>query len=349
MATIKHRPSPLDEPPSASSSSEDDRNSTSQKPEEEEDSSDDDSSSEEEAEKVHASTKPPSPTPSSNPKSASSESESDSEPKPEQEPTPPPNTNAKPLASKPTKVQTSPLPAKSGTKRAMENTNTENDSKRSKKTADNGSHDEKEVAKASKTSSHRLFSEEDELAILKGLADFISKTGKDPMNDTPAFYSFVKKSLQADANKGQLRRKLRSLKNKYESNGDFTKEHDKKAFELFQKIGFKNEAKESNKKTLKNCSTKEVLVSEKKEETVKDVIKSLSFAEMVRFGDELGLSLLNMDAMKKGMELMGESKMAVFEERWEKVQIAEMELLLLRAELVRDQTSMILEAYKNSN
>ncbi|CAK8534927.1 unnamed protein product [Lathyrus sativus] len=370
MATTKHRPSPLVEPPSSSSSSseENDRNASSQKPEEEQDSSDDDSSSEEETEEVHArnassqkpkeedssdddssseeetyevhvrnascqkpeeeedssdddscseeeteevhaSIKPPPPALTSNPKPASSESESDSKPKPE--PTPP--------------------PTKSGTKRAMENTNTESDSKRSKKKAiaGNGSDDdEKEEEKDLKKSpSHRLFSEEDELAILKGLADFISKTGKDPVKHTRAFYSFVKESIQADSNKEQLRRKIRSLKNKYESNEDFTKQHDKDAFELFQKIDFKV----------------------KKEGSTSDLEKSLAFIEMVRFGDEMRSYGLNMPAMKKGMELIGESNKAVLEERLKNVEIAEMKLLIARAELVRDQASLILEAYNNSN
>ncbi|XP_058769014.1 probable transcription factor At1g61730 [Vicia villosa] len=155
----------------------------------------------------------------------------------------------------PLKILTTPSPAKAGTKRAIEfqttgtkratdNNDTDSDSskhlkKKANKTEHRGSGDEKEAARDSikKMLAQRLFSEEDELAILKGLADFISLTKNDPMKNTQAFYNFVKKSIRADAKKDQLRRKVRVLKKKFESNGEnFTKEHDQKAFELFKKI-----------------------------------------------------------------------------------------------------------------
>ncbi|MCI43281.1 mediator-associated protein 1-like, partial [Trifolium medium] len=95
--------------------------------------------------------------------------------------------------------------------------------------------DVKLTGEDSKKSHQRIFREEDELTILKGLADFISKTKKDPLKDASAFHSFVKKSLRAEANSEQLKRKVRTLKKKFETSDSFTKPHDKKAFELFKK------------------------------------------------------------------------------------------------------------------
>ncbi|XP_058733507.1 probable transcription factor At1g61730 [Vicia villosa] len=312
MAKTKHLPSPLKVPPSASSSEED--------------------SSEEEVEVPQsknpsplASKNPPSATSNSNPKppsSSESESGSDSESKTETdsdsepEPTPP----VKPLASKSLKILTTPSPAKAGTKRAIEfqttrtkratdNNDTDSDSskrlkKKANKTEHRGSGDEKEAARDSikKISAQRLFSEEDELAILKGLADFIS-TKNDPLKNTQAFYNFVKNSIRADANKGQLRRKVLDLKKKFERNDEnFTKEHDQKAFELFKKIGFKKQRTPKKGLGSDSVSAKEVLVA-KKEDAVKNVKNNLAFKEMSKFGDGLGLSLA---VMEKGMELMGE-------------------------------------------
>ncbi|MCI62294.1 mediator-associated protein 1-like, partial [Trifolium medium] len=57
-----------------------------------------------------------------------------------------------------------------------------------------GSDEEKDdvrlTSEDSKKSFRRIFSEEDELAILKAVADFIPKTGKDPLKDIAAFHDF---------------------------------------------------------------------------------------------------------------------------------------------------------------
>ncbi|XP_058764310.1 probable transcription factor At1g61730 [Vicia villosa] len=315
MAKTKHLPSPLKVPPSASSSEED--------------------SSKEEAEVPQsknppplASKNPPSATSNSNPKPPSSSesesgSDSESETKTDSDSEPEPTPPVKPLASKPLKILTTPSPAKAGTKRAIEfqttrtkratdNNGTDSDSskhlkKKANKTKHRGSGDEKEA---------RLFSEEDELAILKGLADFIS-TKNDPLKNTQAFYNFVKNSIRADANKGQLRRKVLDLKKKFERNDEnFTKEHDQKTFELFKKIGFKKQRTPKKGLGSDSVSAKEVLVA-KKEDVVKNVKNSLAFKEMSKFGDE---------------------------EKWKKVQIVEMKLFMTRAGLVREQASMILES-----
>ncbi|MCI27766.1 hypothetical protein A2U01_0048966, partial [Trifolium medium] len=92
----------------------------------------------------------------------------------------------------------------------------------------------------SKKTFRRIFSEEDELVILKGLIDFISKTGKDPLKNIAAFHDFVKKSLHATASNQQIKRKIRGLKDKFESSDSFNKSHDKEAFELFKKISWGN-------------------------------------------------------------------------------------------------------------
>ncbi|CAK8530414.1 unnamed protein product [Lathyrus sativus] len=393
------RPAPLDDPPTASSSSDDDQQPPPKKPEdevvdeeeeasseegEEENDQDEDEGSSSEEEEVQptppsqpASKNPPPSTPISNPKPESgsesesgsqSGSESGSESDSEPEPTPPPNAKVKPLASKPMKAQP---PARSGTKRPSEN-----GSKRANKktAAGGGSNDDSEAdedgdvkmtGEDSKKMHQRVFTEEDEIAILKGLAEFISKTGKDPMKDPDAFHNFVKKSIHADANSAQLKRKVRGLKLKFKANGSFTKEHDKKAFELSKKVwgndggnGVEENGK-VNEKTPKstkkeapvrnNGSAKKEVVAKKDTGKVEsDVDKSLALSEMCSFGEAAGLSSLNMDAMRRGMELLGESKVDEFDAKWKKVQIAELEMFVTRGQLIKDQTRLALEAFKKS-
>ncbi|GAU27946.1 hypothetical protein TSUD_146610 [Trifolium subterraneum] len=246
----------IDNPPSASStsdSSSDDANQYIQLPSKHPVVEVDSSSSEEDVQHSQpASQNPPPSTPISNPKPvATSESGSQSE--------------SEPLGSTP----------RSGTKRSLDTNNANGSSKKEKTVSALGGSDENDemeedvrlIGDDSKKSSHRLFSEEDELAILKGLAIFTSETGKDPLNDSTDFHSFVKKSLCAEATSQQLKRKIRSLKKKFETNESFTKSHDKKAFELFKKISWVfNGGSEANGKVLSGKSPR-------KDATVKHLIK----------------------------------------------------------------------------
>ncbi|CAJ2648814.1 unnamed protein product [Trifolium pratense] len=358
--------------------------------EEEEEGSSSEEEEEEKDQSQTASKNPPPSTPISNPKPASesesesgsesgsdsgpgSESETDSQP----EPTPPLNPKVvKPLASKPmkaqpkaqTQAQTYSILARSGTKRAAENGN---DSNRSKKkttavavtvTTGGDSDDENEneteedvklTGEDSKKSTQRLFSEQDELTILKGLADFISKTKKDPLKDALAFHGFVKKWLSAEASSAQLKRKVRTLKKKFETSDSFTKPHDKKAFEFFKKVWGNtgaNEAEENGKVNGKSVK-KELVISTKKEAAkVKTVVdNSLIVSELIRFGVVAGSSVLNKDALERGLELIEESKRVEFVEKWKQVQIAEMELLVRRSQLAKEQFNLLLQALKKSS
>ncbi|GLU06580.1 hypothetical protein SLE2022_236020 [Rubroshorea leprosula] len=87
----------------------------------------------------------------------------------------------------------------------------------------------------------RVWSEEDELAILKGMIEYKSKKGTDTYADIGGFHDFIKKTVRADVSQNQLKDKIRRLKKKYENNVDkgvsaFTKLHDEKAFRLSKKI-----------------------------------------------------------------------------------------------------------------
>ncbi|PON84285.1 DNA-binding storekeeper protein-related transcriptional regulator [Trema orientale] len=245
------RSSHLDDPPAASSSEEEEEASSS-------------SSSEEENDKTTPLSSPAPAAENNNPSKApdsSSGSESDAESSSDSEPA---DSNVKPIAYKPMeetpkakKPRSRPTAAAAATsagrsaKRPGESE--AKDSKRAKKkgggsepdggSTPGGGEDEskKSGGDDSKKLFQRLWSEDDEIVILKGMTDYAAKKGADPSADMSAFLDFIKKSLQLDFTKTQLADKVRRLKKKFENNDGKkkykpTKPHEEKVFELSKKI-----------------------------------------------------------------------------------------------------------------
>lgn len=90
----------------------------------------------------------------------------------------------------------------------------------------------------------RLWSEQDEIAILQGMIDFKLRKGEDPYSDMNAFLEFVQDSISVHVSRKQWTDKIRRLKNKYFVNvergdivnGVVVKEHEVKLFELSEMI-----------------------------------------------------------------------------------------------------------------
>ncbi|KAG7543992.1 GLABROUS1 enhancer-binding protein family [Arabidopsis thaliana x Arabidopsis arenosa] len=99
---------------------------------------------------------------------------------------------------------------------------------------------ESETETAKKPLFQRLWSEEDEIVFLQGMIDFMGDTSKSVFDDMNGFFEKLKDSVSFEV-KGvnQFHNKIRSLKNKYvvkKKSGDFTKDHDRKCFELAKMI-----------------------------------------------------------------------------------------------------------------
>lgn len=91
----------------------------------------------------------------------------------------------------------------------------------------------------------RLWTDEDEIELLKGFLEYTSQRGNAHHHDTALFYDQIKSKLQLDFNKNQLVEKLRRLKKKYRnivskinSGKDFSFKtpHDQATFEISSKI-----------------------------------------------------------------------------------------------------------------
>ncbi|XP_031287748.1 GLABROUS1 enhancer-binding protein-like [Pistacia vera] len=372
------KPNPMEEPPAASSS------------EDEESSSDEvTSSDEEEAEEPTKPSSPPQQTQksthsvASTPQSKSYSSEEDSESESDSDP----ESTPKPIATKPMeetpKAATTKPRSKAPAKRPNEPEESLKDSKRAKKKEthadpDLDDEDQKKPGEDMKKQLfQRLWSEEDEIAVLKGLIDFTTKKGMDPYQDTNAFHDFIKKLLHVDVTKTQVMDKIRRLKKKYENNlgrgkkGEdrtFSKLHERQAYDLSKKLwgnestsGVLESAAKSNGKSKKNQnqkgSSKSLFKAElndgakegEKMDIDNDKKGSLSSAkEMLLFDKCVGMAGLEEFVINQGLDIIGGAKKAELEERWKKLQIAQLQLFVERNDLIKEQTKFFLEAMKSS-
>ncbi|KAF6161184.1 hypothetical protein GIB67_007825 [Kingdonia uniflora] len=258
------RPTPLENPPSASSSSESN--------------SDDDemqSAGEEESEEENQPTpdlklpskksqsKPPSDDEDDLDEDDSDSDEADTEPEPSPE-KPKPSRAAvdiKPISSKPmdepvkpkkaVAVSSTSTPSKTQTKRSLDDVEkSEKEGKRKKKKVEEGKEDGvveedggAEDSEKKKNLFARIWSDEDEILVLKELQS-LAKKGMNPMKlNIEQLYEAIKGSLSIEVTKAQLLSKVQRLRQKYQSISNskkpeppLSKPHDAKRFNLSKKL-----------------------------------------------------------------------------------------------------------------
>ncbi|XP_015931774.1 probable transcription factor At1g61730 isoform X2 [Arachis duranensis] len=267
---------------------------------------------------------------------------------------------------------------KSGSKRAAENGIDHSEQPKRVKKA-------QEDAQKSKSLFQRVFSEEDEIGILKGLSEFIAKTGKEPYKCADEFYDFMKGSnlIRANVSCMQVKEKIRRLKKKFENilikekNGKGTtlKPHELEALQLGKNVwghdGRGGEAvlKETAKKDTVNNekAAKKALVphSKGKAEAKSKLnsepldsnegrrmsefsVTSLALTSMLRYDGTFGKPF-GEDYIRKGIELLGVSKREDIEARWRKFKDAENRLYVEIAEFYAEQAKLIYQANSSSS
>ncbi|GMJ05379.1 hypothetical protein like AT1G61730 [Hibiscus trionum] len=220
----------------------------------------------------------------------------------------------------------------------------------------------------------RLFSEDDEIALLRGMLDYSAKKGADPCADMNAFYDFVKKSIHTDVTKAQLMDKIRRLKKKFENNAGkgkqgedrtFSKAHEQNAFELSKKIWGKegisgkveSSAAKSNGKAKainKPVAALKAEVHSSPDKKV-DVVVPMEVDKVSKssgtslFDKRFGVASLEEEVLKNRSDIVDSEKKAALDARWRKFQMAELELFIERSELVKEQAKMLLESYKSED
>lgn len=223
--------------------------------------------------------------------------------------------------------------------------------KKKRKNEDAKSEVEEEISK--KTGILRLWSEDDEIAILKGLIDCKSKIGCDPSVDPAAFHDFIKKSLHIKVSTNQLKDKIRRLKKKYLNNSKkgengedpiFSRPHDCKSYELSKKV-WDGDATVSNGVDKPKTKSKKIINSTPSLTKCPDEFDSSCVEKLLSHSvPDLGESFV-----KKNLTLIENPKLKKeLEDRWKKLKVAEMEVFLQRVELIRDQTKLILDSIKSA-
>ncbi|XWS68519.1 hypothetical protein CRYUN_Cryun04dG0097400 [Craigia yunnanensis] len=380
------RKRPIEDPPSASSS-EDEQGKENEQDEEEEESSQGNSSAESDDEPLNDTVKEHEEeeagdevkTPLKTRKTCSgnvgSDSESDSD-----KSLPSPNVSdftIKPIVTKPNKSA-----PKSTSKPKAISTESRSKQKEPSAPAFNGGGG----GSAKTPGTARLWSEADEIAILKGMIEYKSKKGSDPYADSSGFHDFIKQSIQADVSKYQLTEKIRRLKKKHKINAEkgqngndpvFSKPHDHKSFELSKKI-WGNETNEKSKKRPKKMKTSGSDDEDKSEvnglvtlglpcfikdkEVNADVSSQFSSGseeEKVDFWKdypclkdsfEMGrfgnAGFFLMELMERNDKVIGREKLSEMERAWRELRREQLKLFLKRLELVQEMAQMALDVIK---
>ncbi|XP_071689946.1 GLABROUS1 enhancer-binding protein-like [Rutidosis leptorrhynchoides] len=228
----------------------------------------------------------------------------------------------------------------------------------------------------------RLWSEDDEIAILQGMIDYKNENGESPVNDMGAFHEYIKKSLHVDVSRAQLVDKVRRLKKKYvnnasrekssrEKNGkdrSFSKSHEQKGYELSKLVwggsgGDSSSGVETKKiQSQKNgnnikgnaaaAAASASTVAKSNGVVVKEesVTKDIDINRFVQYGkNNNGSAVLEEEIMKGGMELVEGSKREELENKWKELKKQELQLYVKRVDLLKQQAQAVLEAVNSSD
>ncbi|KFK41181.1 hypothetical protein AALP_AA2G096300 [Arabis alpina] len=216
----------------------------------------------------------------------------------------------------------------------------------------------------------RLFSESDEIALLQGILDFNAKKG-DYQKEMDAFVDYVKKLINFNANRSQLKTKIQRLKKKFanivknslkkgksEDEIVFSKDPDQKAFELSRQIWGNNGVqvlKSRKKKKHEEETPREFNLvprsSKKRQETVKADARDTSL-ELSSFVKTENVSAFSLDESALSAvwgTVKDGSKKREMEERLKKLKAMQGELCMQRTGLVADSAKLIFKDKASSS
>ncbi|KAL3740511.1 hypothetical protein ACJRO7_021743 [Eucalyptus globulus] len=202
----------------------------------------------------------------------------------------------------------------------------------------------------------KYWSKADELRLLRRLLEFSARKKENPVYDWGDIYKFISRDLETFYTKHQVRNKVYTLKSKYR---DWVRLGKKKqgmspdelaAYRLSRKL-WRDEVKgessgRSNGDGKAERGDRMALAALKAELLVFDRMPegmgSGFLSEVKRFG-AVGV---DEEFLRAGLGLIEREKRAELEERWRKLQMAELAALAERAELIGLVAEAILEAYE---
>ncbi|KAL7142256.1 hypothetical protein ABFS83_08G111900 [Erythranthe nasuta] len=216
----------------------------------------------------------------------------------------------------------------------------------------------------------RLWTNDDEIAVLNGMIDFKSQKRVDPGSDLGDFHGFVKGKLHADFSKEQLKTKISRLKKRFvtalkrfehnRSEPSFTKQVDEIAFQLSKKIwGASISISKGGKKTTatkrNNGKGKDAAAAVREKEAVKEQngaeeadfwskYKNISesFDNMAVKFPSFAMSSPAANAFKEKLSSIGNADAKQLDDKWRKLIMEEIELNYKMLDLMTQQFKMAL-------
>ncbi|XP_010913399.2 uncharacterized protein [Elaeis guineensis] len=231
----------------------------------------------------------------------------------------------------------------------------------------------------------RLWSPDDEIAVLSGLVEYRSKKGTLPSShEMDQLHNLIRGSLQVEVSNNQLNDKIRRLKKKFETNvgrgkngadPTFSKPQERTAFELSKKIwgakkilsedagassGEEDEGEESDSEMAGQQNVKEEnaaspAASLKLLDGVSPAPPLANGSAKLRYPFLSGAvtKLANEckcgTAMKRALENVEDSKARAMEEKVKKQKMGEMKLHVRRMDLMKETVKHIVEALAKSD
>ncbi|KAK4413630.1 STOREKEEPER protein [Sesamum alatum] len=207
----------------------------------------------------------------------------------------------------------------------------------------------------------KKFSEEDEIALLEGLAIFWAD-GRN--NRWAEFYNFIKDSLPHQFTRTQVSEKIRRLKTKFENNYkraratggrlDLSDAHESTVFEVSKTLWGEDQSEAGDKHGGKEKETphwgdksraqKKRIRTGKEHDAEKEIVKNQKQVGEIgkeEFASAYPLLSSSLDKfgypniIKENIVLIGKEKAQELEEKWRDVKAAELNLDLKRIDLIR--------------
>ncbi|KAL2226541.1 UNVERIFIED_CONTAM: GLABROUS1 enhancer-binding protein-like 1 [Sesamum indicum] len=207
----------------------------------------------------------------------------------------------------------------------------------------------------------KIFSEEDEIALLKGLAVFWAD-GRN--NKWTEFYNFIKDNLQHQFTRTQVSEEIRRLKGKFENNFkktrangdwlDFLDAHESAVFDVSKTLWGEDKCEAGDKHAEKEKETpqkgdrsrfqKKRKRAGKEHDADKEIMKNQKKTGKIdkeEFASAYPLVALSLNEngypnfIKEKFLLIGREKLQELEEKWRDVKAAELSLELKRIDLIR--------------
>ncbi|KAL0386309.1 UNVERIFIED_CONTAM: STOREKEEPER protein [Sesamum radiatum] len=216
----------------------------------------------------------------------------------------------------------------------------------------------------------KIFCEEDEIALLKGLALFWAD-GRN--NKWIEFYNFIKDSLPHQFTRTQVSEKIRRLKGKFENNFkraranggwlDFSDAHESAVFEVSKTLWGEDKSaagdkhaekeKETPQRGDRSRSQKKRKGAGEEHDAEKEIVKNQKQVGKIskeEFASAYPLLSSSLDEngysniIKEGFLLIDREKLQEVEEKWRDVKAAEVSLELKRIDLIRRDLQNLLSS-----